>query len=505
MSQENNWIGRRERRAPELQTLEGGARREMPASEEAEQHVLGCCLLEESGLENLSRVQAAGVSPSAFYWPQHQVIFEAITELSRRTPPVRPTVTTVAEDLTTRKQFEQAGGFPFLIQISNKAPTALHLEFFLGKLRQCWILRELIREATGAVEEAYGYSGQWAGLEELLLPLAGRFNRAVEYLRAGEETMKTRAAKGLLRTLAKLDGKHDTSRQLFTGLREFDERFGAFDVFEEDFLIGIAALTSGGKSAFTRKVVDNNLRNGKRFAVFLLETTVAKWLDLAACMACRLNARMIHAFTADQKERFLAARRERESWVGTRLFIYDDCPRVETVVARVDELERQHGRLDGVVVDHLHELYSTEKFRGQREQELGYIAKYLKKSAKRQDTPYFVPTQLNRAPTKDGVFRRPTKHDLRGSGEIENAFDRVLLLHTPKEDMRGAEQTDNQSRVMIEIIQDKSRNGPIGHREFWFDRPFTDYLDIRDHELVRTAPSEGGGGTTKSQFKGERK
>jgi replicative DNA helicase len=493
MEREKIWTGKRGQRPRPLEVIDGAGRK-MPASAEAEQHVLACCLLEDSGPDNIARVLAAKITGEAFHAePAHRMVFDAIVDLYRRTPPVKPSVQTVAEELSTRRQFEAMGGFPRLMQITGAVPTPVHLGYFLGKLRQCWILRELIRESSDAVEQAYGFAGQPDGLEELLLPIAGRFNRAVEYLRAGEESMKDRSARGLARTMQKLDNKHDTSRQLFTGMAEFDRRFGAFDVFEEDFLIGIAALTSGGKSAFTRKVVYHNLKKGKRFAVFLLETTIAKWLDLAACTACRINSRLLHELPADMRVKFVAARQELESWVGERLFIYDDTPKVETLTARVDDLIRQHGQIDGVVADHLHELYSADtKFRGQREAELGYIAKHLKKSAKRQFLPYFVPTQLNRAPTKDGVNRRPTKHDLRGSGEIENAFDRLEILHLPKEDMRGAEQTENQARVMIEIIQDKSRNGPIGRREFWFDRPFTDYVEIRDHELERKPNTPGG-------------
>lgn len=490
MAREKNWSGRKGERVSHLEVLTGGVSEDPPHSQEAEEHVLACCLIE--GSDTIAQCLAAKFTPDTFYTGARKALFEVIVDLYRRSPPV--TIETLAEELRSRRLLDGIGGFNYLMQVSGSVPTTARAEYFIAKLKEKWILRELLRNCQESIENIRAFTGSTAtDLEELIAPLAGRFNRAGEYVRAGQETMKERAARGYARTLLKLEGKQDKSRQLLTGMELFDQRFEAFDVFEEDFLIGIGAPTSGGKSAFTRKICDGFLRRGKKGIVFLLETTIAKWLDLAACTAVRVNGRHLDQLPKDKEADFRKARAEREAWVGERLWIYDESLKVETLIARVEDHVRQHGMVDFVVVDHLHELYSSSnKFRGQREQELAFIAKELKKTAVRLNLPFFVPAQLNRSPTKDGDRRRPSKHDLRGSGEIEAAFDRLLLIHLPKEDMRGAEQTDNQSRVMVEVIQDKSRNGPIGRREFWFDRPFTDYVEIRDHEFERKPNTPGG-------------
>lgn len=488
---EKNWNGKK-RRAPDLEVLDNGEARPMPYSEEAEQHVLACCLLD--GSDTIARALALKITPAAFHLPANSLLFERIVELYRTKPPV--TLEILAEELNTRRELDAVGGLAYLMQVTEKIPTSAHATYFMAKLKETWVRRELIREATAAIEECHAFTGaEENALENLIAPLAMKFNRAADYARQGEETMKEKAARGYARTLLKLEGKHDKSRQLLTGLKLFDEKFGAFDVNEEDFLIGIGALTSGGKSAFTRKITDAFLqqgKDGKKGMVFLLETTIGKYLDLAACTATRINGRFLDSLPASDIPRFKAARERREKWVGERLWLFDESLKVEVLVARIEDHVRQHGMIDFAVIDHLHELYSAKNFKGNRESELGYIVKFLKQAAKRLNIPFFVPVQLNRSSTKDGVNRRPTKHDLRGSGEIENAFDRLLLLHMPKVDMRGAEQTDNQARVMVEVIQDKSRNGPIGHREFWFDRPFTDYIEIGDHEFTKAPGAPGG-------------
>jgi replicative DNA helicase len=493
MAHDKNWKRERGGRA-ELEVHEGGKTRDDPASEEAELGLLGCIMLEDTGSETLARCLQERISARAFYWPKNQILFDLLVELHRRGLPMSLEVVTM--ELTSRKQLDVVGGFNGLAEITRAAPTSLHRKYFIAKVKEKWILRDLIRDANDAVEQCHAFTGAEGdnGLEDLIAPLASRFNRATEYARAGQESMQTRADQGYERILLKLDGKQDKSRQLLTGMKEFDQRFGAFDVLEEEWLIGVAALPSVGKSALTRKWADNFLAAGKKGIVFPFETGITKWLELSTATACRINARNLETLPKDIAAKFKLLLEQRKKWIGERLWIFDETMKAETLCARVEDHVRQHGMVDFVIVDHLHELYSaqTKMFRGQREQELAYIAKLLKKTAKRLNIPFFVPTQLNRSPAKDGTSRRPTMQDIRGSGEIEAAYDRLLMIHVPKEDMRGSEQTDNQSRVMIEIIQAKSRNGPKGHREFWFDRPFTDYVEIRDHEFQRAPNTPGG-------------
>ena len=123
------------------------AGREMPASEEAEQHVLACCLLD--GSDTISRCLEARVSAESFYWPANQILFQAILELYQKGQPVNMEV--LAEELTTRRVLDQIGGFPYLMQVTGKIPTTAHAGYFIEKVREKHLLRELIKTATGAV------------------------------------------------------------------------------------------------------------------------------------------------------------------------------------------------------------------------------------------------------------------------------------------------------------------------------------------------------------------
>ena len=132
-----------------------------PHSIEAEEYLLSCCLLD--GSDSIARCLEAKLPSAAFYAPANRVIYEKLCELYQKNPPVD--VAVLAEELKTSRQLESIGGFAYLTQISGRIPTTAQAQYFIEKVRELYLLRELIKVATGAVEECDGYQG---GLEEFI-------------------------------------------------------------------------------------------------------------------------------------------------------------------------------------------------------------------------------------------------------------------------------------------------------------------------------------------------
>lgn len=147
------------------------ANRDMPASEEAEQHVIACCLLDgaEPGAPTLQRALLEGIRSESFYWPANQTIFQTITDLNLRNQPV--SLETLIDELQTTHRLEQTGGLPYLMQVTGKIPTTAHAGYFIEKVREKALLRATIRTATQTIEEAYNFTG---GLAEFLQVAAAR-------------------------------------------------------------------------------------------------------------------------------------------------------------------------------------------------------------------------------------------------------------------------------------------------------------------------------------------
>jgi len=129
--------------------------RELPHSAEAEEHLLASCMLD--GADVMPRCEAAGLSPASFYDPKHAILFDCIASLHRRGLPSE--AANVAEELKTTRQLDQVGGYPFLLHVSSRVPTTAQAGYFIEKVRELSVLRQIIRAATGAVEDCYGFTG----------------------------------------------------------------------------------------------------------------------------------------------------------------------------------------------------------------------------------------------------------------------------------------------------------------------------------------------------------
>lgn len=479
--------------------------RDMPASDEAEQHVLACCLLDN---EVIGRCLEAGLTAGAFYWPANAILFKVIRELSKN-PPVNLEV--LAEELATQRLLEQVGGFPYLMQVTGKIPTTAHAGYFIEKVREKWLLRELIKRCTGAVEGAYGFAG---GLGEFMAGVDNDVRRLTQFV-AGldKESMKSRAAAASAAARAAMAGRVDKSRYLFTGLPRLDQALGAFDVKNEDWFIVIAAEPSGGKSSFGRQVAVHNLRakheagGKKRGAVFLLETGLRGWMQRAAGVIAKVNVRNLDTLPKDHAARYESALKEVEGWVGETLWIYDDVTTIDEIEVRVmdhsralREKDRAAGiapelcrGLDFVVVDYL-QLVGTRKKCRTREEEVSDVGGRMKKLLKHPevDTTGFVLVQINREARKEN--RRPKLTDLRESGSIEQNADGALVLHRLAEDKTGAAQDEKATLLLLELLQLKRRNGPTGYEEIEFNKELTRFEDAPHKGDPRPGDAKGSNG-----------
>src|SRR5471032_2051336 len=135
--------------------------RGMPHSVEAEEYLLSCCLID--GAEVVARCLEARISPESFYVPAHGLLFERLLDLYNRQFPIDVAVR--GEELKTAKQLETIGGYAFLTKVSGSIPTTAQAGYFIERVREQHLLREIIRSATGAVEDCFNFTG---GIDEFV-------------------------------------------------------------------------------------------------------------------------------------------------------------------------------------------------------------------------------------------------------------------------------------------------------------------------------------------------
>lgn len=217
----------------------GGVGRSLPHSLEAEEYLLSCCLLD--GSDVVSRCLEARIKPESFYDPKHGIIYERMLELYNRQAPID--ISVVAEELKTARQLDQIGGYAFLTQVSSRIPTTAQASYFIDRVREQALLRDIIRTATGAVEDCYGFSG---GIDEFVDQIEQKIfgvtqNRVSESAKPMKDP--TREA---MNVITKMMMKKGELTGISSGFKDLDALMWGFQRTE---MIVLAARPSMGKTS----------------------------------------------------------------------------------------------------------------------------------------------------------------------------------------------------------------------------------------------------------------
>jgi len=435
--------------------------REMPWSEEAEQHVIACCLLD--GSDTIARCMESRVGAECFFSAANRLIFEVIVDLYQKSPPV--TLEMLAEELKTRRQLDAMGGFPYLMQITGKIPTTAHAGYFIEKVREKYLLRELIKAATGAVEQCYSFTG---GLEEFIDKVEQDLFKVTQDRVSDSAAEIKEAMKDANTVIAKLLMKKGELTGVSSGFRDLDQMtFG----FQKQEMIIIAARPSMGKTSFALNIAEAAAMPKKGdpapVLIFSLEMSASQLALRMLCARARVNLKLLRdGLVARDGAEVNALGKTAEEFKKAPILI-DDSSSI-TVMEMRAKARRIYARkkLGMIIVDYLQLVNGTDP-RAPREQQVAEVSRNLKAMAKELDVPVLVLSQLNRASEKEN--RTPRLSDLRESGSIEQDADVVLMLSRPKD----ADEKFQTAANAADLIVAKQRNGPVGDLKLTFLQEIT--------------------------------
>ena len=432
-----------------------------PHSIEAEEYLLSCCLLD--GSDSIARCLEAKLPSAAFYAPANRLIYEKLCELYQKSPPVD--VAVLAEELKTSRQLESIGGFAYLTQISGRIPTTAQAQYFIDKVRELYLLRELIKVATGAVENCYSYQG---GLEEFIDKVEQDIFRVTQDRVSDAAKPMRESAHEAVNVINKMMMKKGELTGVASGFKDLDALTWGFQRAE---MIVLAARPSMGKTSFALNIAESAAmpRKGEGVAtlIFSLEMSAAQLALRMLCSRARFNMKLLREGLLskngnEQAELIKAA----DEFSKSPLFI-DDSSHLSIMELRA-KARRVHARhkLGFIIIDYLQLLSPTDP-RVPREQQVAEASRGLKALAKELNLPVLVLSQLNRASEKEN--RAPRLADLRESGSIEQDADVVLMLARPKD----ADEKFQVASDSAELIVAKQRNGPVGELKLTFLRDIT--------------------------------
>ena len=136
---------------------------------------------------------------------------------------------------------------------------------------------------------------------------------------------------------------------------------------------------------------------------------------------------------------------------------------------------KKRDELDVLVIDYL-QLLESNQYRGQKQNQVGYISQKLKQIAMELDIPVIALSQLSRGVIeKGGEPREPQLSDLRDSGSLEQDANIVMMLHTTDIEQKWGEG-DKRGRY-IDLFVRKNRDGKLGSVKYEY---FGDYVDFKE-------------------------
>jgi replicative DNA helicase len=168
---------------------------------------------------------------------------------------------------------------------------------------------------------------------------------------------------------------------------------------------------------------------------------------------------------------------------SSKIFIIENAEQsIESIQRDSKILKRKHD-LKLIVIDYLQLIQienSSINRRNNREQEVSYMSRKIKKLSKNLDVPIILMCQLNRESEKDGKIKRPGLAQLRESGALEQDCDLALLLFRP--DKSGIDEYEDHSSTkdLIELIIVKHREGDLATITVKHNGTMTDFYDIND-------------------------
>ena len=435
--------------------------RRVPWSAEAEQAVLGSCLIDPSCLPDVM----TAVRGADFYLPQNREIFETIFSMFTFAKPIDPV--TVLNQMRLDGTYQEGVTREYFFQLMDVTPTVTNVMDYVAIVKDRSTLRQ-IAEAANALNSM----------------VANNEGTSAEVLEAAEQRIyairQGKSAQGLHHItsvmhevydrLAELASSDSAVPGLSTGLPDVDTVISGLNKSD---LILLAARPGMGKTSLALNILlYAGKHSGKACVFFSLEMSREQ-------LAMRL---LSNESFVDNKKLTTGSLTD-EDWEKVALaasalnhanILIDDNPSLS--VADMNAKCRRVENLGLVVIDYLQLMTSAggkQNYSGEsRQQVVSDISRALKIMAKELNVPVICLSQLSRA-NENRENKRPRLSDLRESGAIEQDADIVMFIY--RDDYYNQ---DTENHNLAECIVAKNRHGELATVPLQWLPEFTTFSSV---------------------------
>ena len=445
--------------------------RNEPQNIEAEINALGCAFLSKSALDKVCEE----LTTQMFYLDSHKKIFEAL--ISLRSTDTAVDITTVSNELEKNKTLGSVGGIDYLTEVVNSVATPANIEYYINIIFEKYVLRTLIDNATSIIDECYDEKEDINTIVEKAEKriLGINSDRMIKEIKPIQEVLVK--AQEEIEFLSK-NGADITG--VPSGFTDLDRRTTGFHGNE---LIILAGRPGMGKSALAINMATYMAINAKKsVALFNLEMGATQIVNRMFSSIGQIDSQKLRTGRLDHNDwkKF----NEALSLLADTKFFIDDTPgiTVAEIRSKCRRLKNSDKGLDCIIIDYLQLISSSNKYSGQRTNEVSEISRDLKKLAMELEVPVIALAQLSRG-VEQREDKRPLMSDLKESGSIEQDADIVMFIYC--DDYYKFKSKERPTLSPTELIISKHRSGSTGTVDLIFEREhatFKNYLKSEEKE-----------------------
>ena len=395
----------------------------MIAHIESEKSVLGAMLKSPAAVGTATD----RLRPDDFADPANREIFDAMLTLAFTSRKVD--LITLDAELTRRGKLDMVGGGAYLVELTRMVPSAANVGAYIdivldkSKLRNVAKIAEAITRRTAA--DGADADKIIEQIETACWDIRNRARQRDE----GWITME----EAVIMAYEMAEREPDA---IPTGFKELDN-FLCGGLWQGELII-VGGRPGKGKSSFMLASALNAAREGHKVGYFSLEMPPEQngQRTLASASLVSISEqRKGPKHLTDQDWAAMSAGIERihDSMDG-RFRLYRGTKLTLEKISMIARHAKERGELDLLVIDYLQLMRTTEKIQNAVER-IGYISGELKQLALELKIPILTASQIRRqgAEERRKNPRAPTLDELRGSGDLEQDADTVLLVHIPED------------------------------------------------------------------------
>ncbi len=436
-----------------------------PQNIEAEKSLLGAILMSDDSFASALEI----VKASDFYDPRHSKIFASMTRLFEAGRKID--LITLTTELGNKKLLKEVGGRAYVSDLEAFVPISSHAEDYAKLVAEAAMRRRLISAGTKIAEAAYeggAEIGELVGQAEQNL-----FEVSDKTVKSDYSALADLLVDAYDR-IEELYKNKGALRGLRTGFRDIDKKTAGL---QKGDLIIIGARPAMGKTTLAENLAYNvSTRNGDGRGVLFFSMEMSKEELIERMVSSESGVDNWRIRTGNLSDEDFTRIGDAMAEMNEAPLYIDDTSNMTVLELRNKARRAMHDHnICMVIIDYLQLIQGTDRYKGNRVQEVTEISRGLKQLARELEIPVIALAQLNRGVT-DRDDPRPVLSDLRESGSIEQDADLVMLLHRP--DYYRQNDDDYEPTNLTELIVAKHRHGPVGKIELYFHPELLKFLSL---------------------------